>query len=146
VQYYRDLMFSVIADLSEDAAREVKERLCYRYHEDVAAHWRGISASAPVHDLETLRALMFNPEDERHGFRYVLDEATPGVLVVRVTQCPLFQVLKEKGIPDLTFPMFCAADEIRVREFDRAVRLERPELLSQGGNQCVFRLSVGARP
>lgn len=146
MQYYRDLMFSVIADLSADAAREFKERLCHRYHEDVAAHWRGISAGVPVHDLETLRALMFNPEDERFGFGYVLDEVTPRVLVVRVTQCPLFQVLKEKGIPALTFPLFCAADEIRVREFDRAIRLERPELLSQGGSQCVFRLSVGPRP
>jgi hypothetical protein len=146
VQYYRDLMFRVIGDLSSDAAREFKERLCHRYHEDVAAHWRTMSASVPAHDLETLRGLMFNPEDEQYGFRYVLDEMTPCLMVVRVIQCPLFQVLKEKGIPDLTFPLFCAADEIRVREFNEAVRLERPELLSRGGTQCVFRLNVGARP
>jgi hypothetical protein len=146
VQYYRDLMFSVIADLSADTAREFKEKLRCRYHQDVAAHWREISASVPVRDLETLRALMFNPEDERWGFKYIIDKVTPRLLVVRVTHCPLFQVLKEKGIPDLTFPLFCAADEIRVREFDEAVRLERPELLSRGGTQCVFRLSVGPRP
>jgi hypothetical protein len=139
-------MFSVIADLSADAGREFKERLCRRYHQDVAARWRSISASVPVHDLETLRTLMFNPEDEQWGFKYVVADLTPRLLVVRVTQCPLFQVLKEKGIQDLTFPLFCAADEIRVSEFNEAVRLERPELLSRGGSQCVFRLSVGGDP
>ncbi len=44
MHYYGTLMFGVLAELSEVAAAEFREKLCTRYHCDVQAEWREIAA------------------------------------------------------------------------------------------------------
>lgn len=142
MDYFRELMFNVVGELSDAAAREFKEKLVDRYHRDVQAAWKAISVGVASRDLLTLKELLFSADDEKEDFKYAFDEVSRNLLIVRVTQCPLVRTLTEKGLRDLAFPLFCQADEIRVREFNPVIRMERPRLLARGDDCCLFQLRL----
>ncbi len=133
-------MFNVLGELSDEAAREFTEKLINHYHRDVKAAWQGIPLQAASRDLLALKELFFSGEDEGHGFKYEFVETSNDLLIVRVTACPLVKTLNEMGLRDLTYPLFCQADEIRVREFNPAISMERPKLLALGDDCCLFHL------
>lgn len=142
MDYFGEFMFNVVAELSDAAAREFREKLVNRYHRDVQSSWKAIAVGVAPRDLLALKELLFSADDGKEGFEYVFEEGSRDLLIVRVTECPLVKTLNEKGLQDLTFPLFCQADEIRVREFNPAIRMERPRLLARGDDCCLFHLRI----
>ena len=96
-------------------------------------------------DMATLMYFMKNPNAiYQHALTYKILKDTEKEAEVSITECLWAKTFRQLNAGDIGYALICQGDFGSMEAFNRKIKLNRPKVLMQGDDECLFQYRMQA--